>query len=163
MMKNVNDPAKLTLPSDREIVIERTFRAPRAAVFELWKEPAAVRAWYPCSTLQFIVCEIDFRVGGRWRWVTRDGSGREYPLSGSYREITRPERISFTQCFEPFPAGEHVVTLTFEERDGVTHLTQHILHTSRENRDAQLQSGFTRGLDELFARCDELLSTSTAA
>lgn len=162
-MTQVNEPAKLSLPSEREIVIERRFHAPRHAVFDLWREPTAVRAWYPCATLEFVVCQIDFRVGGRWRWVTRDGSGREFPLSGTYREISRPERLVFTQCFEPFPAGEHVVTLTFAERGAFTLLTQHILHTSRENRDGHLQSGFTNGLDELFARCDELLSTSTAA
>lgn len=162
-MTTTNEPAKLSLPSDREIVIERSFRARRAAVFDLWTKAAAVRAWYPCSTLDFIVCDIDFRVGGSWRWVTRDPNGREFPLSGVYKGIQRPDRIEFTQRFEPFPAGEHVVTLTFEEREGVTHFTQHILHTSRENRDGHLQSGFTRGLDELFARCDELLSPSAAA
>jgi len=154
-----NEPARLSLPSDCEILILRSFRAPQLQVFELWTEPRHVRGWYLCPQLSMPVCEIDFRVGGKWRFVTREpGSGVEHPLSGEYREIARPERIVFTQRYEPFPSGEHVVTLRFEERAGATEFTQHILHTSKENRDAHLKSGFASGLDELFERFDRGLA-----
>jgi uncharacterized protein YndB with AHSA1/START domain len=159
-----NEPARLTLPSEREIVIVRSFRAPRAQVFDLWTEPKHVRGWYLCPQLSMPVCDMDFRVGGKWRWVTREPhTGVEHPLSGEYREIARPERIVFTQRYEPFPSGEHVVTLGFEESAGATVLTQHILHTSKENRDAHLRSGFTTGLEELFQRFDRSLLAGASA
>ncbi|MFZ5896756.1 MAG: SRPBCC domain-containing protein [Myxococcota bacterium] len=163
-MTMLNEGAQLTLPSDREILIERRFRAKPVAVFELWSRPEHVRAWYLCPSLSMPVCEIDFRIGGRWRWVTHNSeNGMDYPLSGEYRDISKPERIVFTQRFEPFPSGEHVITLSFEERDGQTLFRQHILHTSQENRDGHLKSGFTNGLDDLFERVDALLGTGVAA
>jgi uncharacterized protein YndB with AHSA1/START domain len=157
-----NEPARLTLPSDLEVLIVRSFRAPRAHVFDLWTEPKHVRAWYLCPQLSMPVCEIDFRVGGKWRWVTREaGTGSEHPLSGEYREIVRPERIVFTQRYEPFPSGEHLLTLRFEEGAGATEFTQHILHTSKANRDAHLKSGFANGLDEVFERFERELRQFT--
>jgi uncharacterized protein YndB with AHSA1/START domain len=163
-LTNTNEPAKVTLPSDCEIVIERSFRAKKARVFDLWSRPEAIRAWYPCSTITMLVCDVDFRVGGSFRFVTRDdNTGMEFPLSGDYRDIQRPDRIVFTQRFEPFPEGEHIVTLTFSEHAGLTHFTQHILHTSKQNRDGHLKSGFTSGLDDTFARFDQLLVDTAAA
>ena len=61
------------------------------------------------------------------------------------------------------PEGEHIVTLTFSEHAGLTHFTQHILHTSKQNRDGHLKSGFTSGLDDTFARFDQLLVATAAA
>jgi uncharacterized protein YndB with AHSA1/START domain len=155
--------AKLLLPSDREIVIVRAFQARKDSVFEAWSKPEHVRRWYVCSTMTMPVCEIDFRAGGKWRWVQRDpASGTDHPISGEYREITRADRLVFTERYEPVPQSEHLVTLTFEERNGVTTLTHHILHASKENRDGHLQSGMDRGLPDLFARLDAVLDSMAA-
>jgi uncharacterized protein YndB with AHSA1/START domain len=81
------DEAKVTLPSEREIVVVRLFRAPRDVVFEAWSNPEHLKRWYPCESMTMPMCEMDFRVGGAWRWVQRDSMGNEHALSGEYREI----------------------------------------------------------------------------
>jgi uncharacterized protein YndB with AHSA1/START domain len=153
-----NEVAKLSLPSDREIVIVREFRAPKALVFEMWTKAKHVPRWYPCSTLTMTVCEMDVRVGGQWRWVQRSiADGTEHALSGEYREVVRPNRLVFTQRYEPMPGSDHLVTLTFEETRGVTTMTEQFLHPSRENRDGHLRSGLEAGVQETFVRLDEVL------
>jgi len=104
------DEAKVTLPSEREIVVVRPFRAPRDAVFEAWSNPEHVKRWYPRKAMTMPVCEIDFRVGGAWRWVQRESTGKEHALSGEYREIRCPDRIVFTERYEPVPGSDHLVT-----------------------------------------------------
>lgn len=157
-----SEATKLSLPSDREIVIVREFRAPRTLVYEMWTKAEHVLRWYPCSTLTMTLCEMDVRVGGRWRWVQRSiADGTEHTLSGEYREVARPNRLAFTQRYEPMPGSEHLVTLTFEESRGITVMTEQFLHPSRENRDGHLRSGLETGIQETLARLDAaLLGTS---
>src|SRR5437899_10054079 len=90
----------VTTPSEREIVLTRTFDAPRALVFEAWSKSEHVRRWYGCSTHQFIVCDIEFRVGGRYRFTMRAPDGIEHTMAGVYREIVWPSRIVCTECYE---------------------------------------------------------------
>jgi uncharacterized protein YndB with AHSA1/START domain len=72
-----DNEATVSMPSDREIVIVRDFAAPKSVVFDAWSKPELVQRWYPCSTLTMPVCEIDLRVGGKWRWLHRS----RYPIS----------------------------------------------------------------------------------
>ena len=94
-MSRNGQAATLTMPSDREIVITRVFNAPRSLVFEAWTTPKYVSRWYGAELL--VVCEIDLRVGGRWRYVMRTPDGGEHGFSGEYREITPPERLVYTK------------------------------------------------------------------
>jgi uncharacterized protein YndB with AHSA1/START domain len=152
-----NAEAKVTLPSDCEIVVVRSFNAPRTVVFEAWSKPEHVEHWYPCEGMTMPVCLMDFREGGAWRWVQRDSGGQDHPLSGEYREIRPPERIVFSQVYEPVPGSDHLVTITFEERGGVTTLTQTFLHQSKQARDGHLNAGMSRGLEATFERLDAVL------
>jgi uncharacterized protein YndB with AHSA1/START domain len=147
------------MPTDREIVVVRDFRAPKSAVFEAWTKPEHVKRWYPCAIFTMPVCDIDFRVGGKWRWVQRvTADGSEHALSGEYVEIGRPDRLVFTERYEPVPGSDHVVTLTFEEHDGITTVTQQFLHSSKTNRDMHLASGMENGLSEVFERLEGILA-----
>lgn len=151
MEKVLNSTAKVSLPSEREILIERDFKVPKGLLFEAWTRPEYVKAWYGCSEQSLTVCEIDLRVGGKWRWVMRDDErGVDHAHSGEYREIVRPDSLVFTQVYEPYPTSLHEVTLTFEERDGVTTQRLLLLHASAENRDGHLKSGMQSGLDHQF-------------
>lgn len=154
--------ARLTMPSDREIVITRDFAAPRALVFEAWSTPEHVRRWYGLRRLTLPVCEMDFRPRGAWRFVLRDTlAGVDHAFSGEYREILPPERIVYTERYEAIPGSEHVVTILFAERDGRTTLTEHVLYASPEHRDGHLQSGMEAGMQETFDRLDEALASMT--
>jgi len=155
-----NSAAKLSLPSDREILVVRDFEAPRALLFDMWSKPEHVRRWYGCAAFTLPICEIDFRVGGSWRWVMHNPADEtDHAMSGEYREIVRSERISFTERYEPIAGSDHVCTLGFEERDGVTTQTQHFVYPSTQVRDGHLQAGMEGGMEETFARIDALLAS----
>jgi uncharacterized protein YndB with AHSA1/START domain len=153
------DQAKLSLPSDREILITRDFAAKPERLFALWTEPEHVRRWYGCSTMQFSTCEIDLRAGGQWRFVLREESGTEHAYSGEYREVARPKRLVYSERYELIPGSDHVVTLTFEERAGGTRFSEHLAYPSRAVRDGHLRA-MEGGMAEQFARIDELISSS---
>src|SRR5512145_2656819 len=137
---------KTSTPSDREIVITRLFDAPRRLVFEAMTKPEHVKRWWGIldDKHSVPVCEIDLRPGGTWRFVGR-GPGGEYGFHGVYREITPPERVVFTEIYDPFPDVESVVTSIFTEENGKTRLTVKCLYPSVEVRDMVLQTGMTRG------------------
>jgi uncharacterized protein YndB with AHSA1/START domain len=152
---------KLALPSDREIVMTRAFDAPRALVFEAWTRPEHVVRWYGCNASTLPVCEIDLRVGGKWRFVMRDSDGVDHAMQGAYREIVPPGRLVFTEGYvtEGFASGEALVTLSFVEQDGRTTMTSRTLYASAEDRDRHLNMGVETGAAETMDRLAELLRT----
>jgi uncharacterized protein YndB with AHSA1/START domain len=158
MIDSVQRESTLTLPSDREIVLTRVFKAPARTLFEVWTKPEHVRKWYGVRSTTVTVCDIDLRVGGAWRWVvTRPGM--EVAFSGVFREIDPPRRLQRTEVFEAMPGSESLVTLSFDEKDGRTTLTINMLFKSKQDRDGCLQSGMELGVKECFQKIDELLAT----
>ena len=144
--------AKVTTPSDREIVIQRVFDAPRTLVFEAWTMAEHVAHWWDPSGAPLAVCEIDLRPNGTFRFVNSGPDGAKYPFTGFYREITPPSRLVIGGP-SPVSKGESVCTLAFSEQDGKTTLTMTFECQSRADRDALLQmrvdEGTTQTLDNL--------------
>ena len=104
-------------------------------------------------------CEADVRVGGAWRYVLKKDTGEEVAFSGTYAEVTPPTRLVYTQVYEPIPtAGETMVTVTFDEHDGKTHLVSRYLYPSKAVRDGVIASGFERNLQETMDLLEALLS-----
>lgn len=151
----------VTLPSDREICLTRVFDAPRHLVFEAMSKPEHIRRWWGLRILTMTTCEMDFRVGGCWRFVLRDPGGNEHPFKGVYKEIVSPERIVQTFIYDVEGIREHPATetITLEERAGKTLLTNTVLHASKEARDGHLSSGMEEGAAESFDRLAELIGT----
>jgi len=151
----------VTTPTDREIVMTRVFAAPRKLVFDAWTKPELVRRWLlgpPGWTMP--VCEIDLRVGGAYRfeWLGQDGT--VMGMGGLYREIVIPERIVNTQLFDQdWTGGETLGTLLLTEQGGKTTLTNKVMYSSREARDAALRTRMAEGVEAGYARLDELLPT----
>jgi uncharacterized protein YndB with AHSA1/START domain len=145
---------KIATPSDREIVLTRTFDAPRRLVFKAMTTPEHVRQWYGCDLMTLVACEIDLRVGGVYRFTMRGPDGVDHTLKGTYREISAPDRIVFTEGYvtEGFTSDEAMVMSTFVESGGKTTLTVTVLHKSRENRDMHLKSGMENGAGESYDR-----------
>jgi uncharacterized protein YndB with AHSA1/START domain len=151
---------QVTTPSDREIALTRAFDAPRGLVFEAWTRPEHVRHWWGWRTSTMIHCAIDLRVGGAWRYVTREADGSEVPVTGVYQEITPPERLVYTEVYdvEPFNQGEAAVTtVTFDEVGGRTTVTSTTRFPSSEVRDGVLASGMEAGAAESMDRLAERL------
>lgn len=156
---NRHGTAKVTLPSDLEIRVTRQFDAPAALVFKAWTTPELVRRWWGFETSVWRVCEIDLRVGGRWRFVTFERNSFEVAFNGEYREIDAPHRIVSTEVYEgyPDPNAAAVNTILFEEQDGVTTMTVTTLHSRQEHRDAHLNSGMEGGMQVSMDRMEDLV------
>ena len=157
---------QVTTPSEREIALTRVFDAPRRLIFDAHTKPELVRRWLlgpPGWTMP--VCEIDLRVGGRYRWVwKKEKTGDEMGIGGVYREIAAPERLVATERFdESWYPGEAVNTLVLVEHGGQTTLTQTSLYESRAARDTALQSGMEKGVEVSYDRLAELLAAMPAA
>jgi uncharacterized protein YndB with AHSA1/START domain len=151
---------KLAASGDREFVMTRTFNAPRKLVFDTFTRPELVRQWLlgpPGWSMP--VCEIDFRVGGKYRYVWRHSSGNEMGMGGVHREIVVPERIVVTEKFnQSWYPGEAVGTVVLTERAGKTSLTQTILYESRQAREAVLKSPVEQGVAAGYNRLAGLLA-----
>ena len=157
--------AKVTVEAkgERELVIRRAFNASKDLVFQAHTECRHLKRWmFGPDGWSLDVCEIDLNVGGKYRWVWKKGD-IEMGAGGEYREVSRPDRIVCTEQFDdPWYQGEAVSTVTFDERDGVTTLTNTMLYVSREARDTVVQSPMEEGLSLGFDRLDALLSESAA-
>jgi uncharacterized protein YndB with AHSA1/START domain len=153
-----SDTFKVTTPSDREIRMTRLFDAPRRLVFEAMSKPEHVRRWWGCLTDEHsvTVCEIDLRPGGAWRFVGRGPKG-EYAFYGVYREVHAPERVVFTEIYEPFPDAESVVTSVLTEENGKTRLTVTAQYPSLEVRDMVIGTGMAKGAAISYDRLEDLV------
>lgn len=142
--------AKVTLPADDQILIERDFDAPREHVWEAFTTPELVRRWWHARRGELTVCEIDLRVGGRWRYaMTTTEGGFEVAFHGDYREIVPHERIVSTEAYEGAPDAEPALnTMTLTEQDGRTTLTILVQHADKADRDMHVESGMEDGLQD---------------
>ena len=138
---------KVTTPTDTEIHFTRLFNAPTHLVFEAMSKPEHITQWWGNIDEGYSVpvCEVDFRPGGKWRFVNRTPRGQLVAFYGVYREIAAPERVVFTEIFEQFPDTESVVTSVLTEEHGKTRLTATVRYPSREIRDMVLGTGMARG------------------
>lgn len=150
--------AVVTLPSDTEILISRQFDAPADLVFDVWTTPEHVRNWWGFETDPMTVCEVDLRVGGKWRYVAVNDQYGEIEFYGEFREIDRPNRLVSTEIFAPYPESRGLNILTLEERDGVTTITILSQYPTKEARDAVIASGMETGLQHSLDRIDKILT-----
>ena len=147
--------------SDREIQITRGFNAPRKLVFDAYTKPELVRKWlFGPPGWTFKVCEIDLRVGGKYRYVWSGPEG-EMGMGGVYRDIKAPERIVSTEKFDQawYP-GEAVGTVVMTENNERTLVTTTVRYESKDARDAVMKSPMEHGLRAGFDRLAALVETT---
>ena len=143
--------AELTLPTDEQILIKREFNAPKHLVYKAFTTPELVRRWWNAKRGEVTTCEIDLQVGGKWRYVMVADGDFEVGFHGEYREIVPNERIVSTEAFEGIPdadANATLNTLTLTEADGRTTLEILVQHSSKEHRDAHIESGMEAGMQD---------------
>ena len=170
-MSMTMEKAQVTTPSDREVKVTRSFRAPRALVFRAYTEPQLVKRWLQGPPgWSMPVCEMDVRVGGsyRWRWQSDEGD-QQFGFSGTFREVQPPSRLVHTQAYETgtagfgYPGEPSIVTVSFTEDAGVTTVTTLIDFRSKETRDAAVATGMTDGMEQSYKLLDELLTKQPGA
>ena len=155
-----SDSFVVTTPSDLEIRLTRLFDAPRHLVFEAMSKPEHITQWWGRlgEGYSVPVCEVDLRPGGAWRFVNRTPNGDLAAFYGVYREVAPPERVVFTEIFEPFPDAESVVTAVLTEENGKTRLTATVRYPSNEVRDMVLQSGMATGAGISYDRLEDVVA-----
>lgn len=159
-------PAEVSLPSDTEVLVKRSFDAPVKLVWRAYMEPDLMRRW--CSGLpgwSMPVCEMDMRVGGHYRWCWRsDESGQEFGFTGEVLEVVPRARIVHTQIYDPGDLGysmggePSIVTVTFQEADGITNVATSIKYASKADRDEAFSTGMTDGMEMSYKLLDDVLA-----
>jgi uncharacterized protein YndB with AHSA1/START domain len=157
MLIGKNVDVTVSLPTDREIAFTCRFERRAALLFEAWTKPEHLRQWWGCEESSITHCAIDLRVGGTWSLVMRMADGSDHPFHGAYREIVRPHRLVYTECYQmpKYGSPEWLTTVTFDEHQGETVLTHTIRHKSQEVRDAHLKAGMEEGTIQTLTRLNE--------
>jgi uncharacterized protein YndB with AHSA1/START domain len=147
--------------SDREVVVTRTFDAPARVVFEAWTRAELFRQWWVPRSMGMTLrsCELDVRVGGRYRLEFGDDPANPIAFFGRYLEVTPPSRLVWTNDEDGDEAS--VTTVALEERDGQTHLVLSELYSSKDALDAA-GTGAQDAFSETFGQLDALLATLRA-
>lgn len=163
-------PAQVTLPSDREVRVVRSFNAPRELVWDAHTKPELVTEWMlGPSGWTMPVCEMDVRPGGKYRWRWRsDENGKEFGFFGVFKEVSKPSRIAHEESYDPGDLGgamrmePAIITSDFVEAGSVTTLTVTMLFASKEVRDAAVSTGMTGGMEQGYARLDDMFKKQAA-
>ena len=153
--------ARLTFPSDTQILITRDFAAPKHLVYQAITTPELVKRWWNAKRGEVTVSEIDLREGGKWRSVMVTPDGFEVAFHGEYREIVPTERIVSTEVYEGTPdpnpdVNATVNTVTLTEQNGQTTMTVLIDCPSPEVRDAIVESGMEAGMQDAYDLLEEV-------
>jgi uncharacterized protein YndB with AHSA1/START domain len=157
MLAGKNVDVRVSLPSEREIAFACCFQRSAGLLFDAWTKPEHLKHWAGCEGSTIPHCAIDLRVGGAWSFVMRMADGSDHRFHGTYREILRPHRLVYTECYEmpAFGSPEWLTTITLDETGEGTLVTHTIQHTSREVRDGHLQAGMQEGMIQTLTRLNE--------
>jgi uncharacterized protein YndB with AHSA1/START domain len=162
----LQDTFKISTPTDLEILVERDFHAPRPLVWDAFTKPEIVRRWLlGPDGWTMPICEIDLRVGGRYRYVWRkESKDMQMAMGGEFREISAPEKLVATEAFEEtWYAGEALDTTVFEEHGEITKMRLTVRYQSKEARDMASRSGMEKGMIAGYDRLEQMMASMRAA
>jgi uncharacterized protein YndB with AHSA1/START domain len=160
-MATTTRSAKVTLPTDTQILIEREFDAPRHLVWKAYTTPELIKRWWAGTHGTVTTAEVDLRVGGSWRYVLVTGADFEVAFHGKYREVAEPDRLVNTEVYEGAPDGLGVVTTTLTESGGRTTLSQLCDYGDPKVRDAVIDSGMESGMQSSFDELEKVAVSLT--
>jgi uncharacterized protein YndB with AHSA1/START domain len=155
----MTEQTTVTTPAEREIRIERIFEVPRERLFEVLTDPELIPRWWGPRGTTTIVEEMDPTKGGRWRFLMRDSDGTETRFSGTYREVSPPERIVQTFEWDGMPGHISLETMELEDLGERTRAVNVSVFHHASERDGMLESGMEKGLNETYERLDEVLAS----
>ena len=164
-------PAEVSTPSDQEVLIKRSFDAPADLVWQAYTEASLMRRWLTAMPgWSMPVCEMTTDVGGKYRWRWRDdANGVEFGFTGEMLEVAPHSKIVHTQEYDPgtmggsMGDGASIITVTFNETDGITKVATLIKFASKADRDAAVSTGMTDGMEMSYKQLDGVLETQKNA
>jgi uncharacterized protein YndB with AHSA1/START domain len=148
----------VTAPSPHVIVLNRAFAHPRRRVFDALTRPDLLVRWHGAQGWHLVVCEVDLRPGGAWRFVSEGPGGETMGMSGAYLEVEPPARLVHTEAFDGWDEGHAVVTTDLVEEGGRTSMTATVRYPSQRLRDAMLATNMARGVGESYERLAAVLA-----
>jgi uncharacterized protein YndB with AHSA1/START domain len=160
-------PAEVSTPSDREVLVKRSFNAPVNLVWQAYTDPALMRRWLTAMPGWLMpVCEMDVRVGGKYRWRWRyDENGQEFGFAGEMLEVALHSKIAHTQIYDSGDAGygsmsdeSTIITVTLNETNGITDVATLINYASKADRNAAMSTGLTDGMEMSYQSLDGVLT-----
>jgi uncharacterized protein YndB with AHSA1/START domain len=156
---------QVSTPSDTEIVMTRTFNAPRRLVWDAMTKPDLLPRWlFSPPGWTMTMCKGEPRVGGAYRWEWSDDKGNTaLVIHGVFREVNPPERIVHTEVMEMGcggPVGELLATIELTEKGGATHMRITLSFDSKRARDGALASGMERGMEAGYKTLDAMLAAA---
>lgn len=159
-------PARVSSPSDREVRVTRSFQAPRQLVWDAHTKPELVHQWQGYPGWEMPVCEMEVRVGGKYRWQWKNpADGMQFGFFGTFSEVDAPSKLVHDQYFDAgnfdstMPTGEPcIVSVELTEQGGITTLVCNLTFVSKEARDGAVETGMTDGMEVSYARLDLFLS-----
>jgi uncharacterized protein YndB with AHSA1/START domain len=158
------------LPSDREVRVTRQVNAPRQLVWDAHTKPELAPKWLGYPGWDMPVCEMDVRVGGkyRWQWKNKD-DGKQFGFFGAFTEVNAPSKLAHEEYYDPgdiggaMPTGDPcIVSLDLSEQNGVTTLVCTMKFASKEARDSAISTGMTDGMEFSYTRLDDLFKAEAA-
>ena len=152
---------QFSTPGENEIVMKRSFAAPRKLVFDAFVRPELLKRWlYGSAGGSLAVCQVARKQGDSFRYVWRHADGSEIGMRGKCLDFVRPRRIVATEQFDrPWYPGEAVGKIELEERKGITQLTQTIRYESRGAREMALGAQMEHGVALGYERLEKLLGS----
>lgn len=136
---------------DRVLTLERTFDAPKQLVWEAWTQAEHIAAWWGPTGMETEVEELDFRPGGRWKYLMKAPNGSAFPTEGVFTEIIEYEKIVCTGEFGMVTNGV-ILDIRFAAIGAQTKMTFAVIHPTAEYRKQQEDMGFEKGWGSTFAR-----------
>ncbi|OOC54980.1 MULTISPECIES: SRPBCC family protein [Nocardiopsis] len=155
----MSDLTVIVEPGRHDIVVTRSFDAPRDVVYKAMTEPEYLARWWGLKESETVIDRADVRPGGSWRFVERMPDGQEHGFHGVVHDAVAPERFVWTFEYEGMPGHVCLETTTLEERDGRTLYTSVTVFQTVEDREGMVQSGMEYGLRQSMEALDELLAT----
>ena len=144
--------------SKRVLVLVRTFNAPKKLVWEAWTQPEHIGQWWGPRGMTTKVEKMDFRVGGKWKYLMITADGKEFPASGVFSEIKEFEKIVSSADFEPV-THDVIISAVFEDLGDKTKLTFSVIHPSEEYCTKQEKMGVMNGWGANFEGLEKYLIT----
>lgn len=150
----------ITAPGDLDIVMTRSFNAPRELVFEAMTTPEYLKRWLlGPDGWEMTVCEFDARPGGKYRYEWKHADGASMGMGGTFIEVVPPAKLVQSEKFdESWYPGDALVTTTFEEKDGVTTIAVNVHYDTKEARDGVLKSPMESGVSASYDRLEKTLA-----
>ena len=161
-------PAEVGTPSEREVLVKRSFDASVNLVWQAYTDPALMRRWLTAIPgWSMPVCEMTTQVGGKYRWRWRDNAnGKEFGFTREMLEVAVHSKIAHTQIYDTGDCdfgsmgGEpSIITVTFNETNGITHVVTSIKYASKADRDAAMSTGMTDGMEMNYKQLDAVLAS----